>query len=69
MKLSSDDLSRLIDGLEGTSHLDTTPEEQEHTDQLLRRLVTALHLFRTYLGWLLRTAFHCWFCAAIDHQF
>ena len=41
MKLSSDDLSRLIDGLEGTSHLDTTPEEQEHADQLLRRLVTA----------------------------
>ena len=41
MKLSSDDLSRLIDGLEGTSHLDKTPEEQEHTDELLRRLVAA----------------------------
>ena len=36
---------------------------------LLRRLITALHLFRTYLGWLLRAAFHCWFCAARDHQF
>lgn len=41
MKLSSDDLSRLIDGLEGTSQLDTTPAEQEHTDQLLQRLVAA----------------------------
>jgi len=44
VKLSPDDLSRLIDGLEGTSHLDTTPEEQEHTDQLLRRLVTAFDI-------------------------
>ena len=44
MKLSSDDLSRLIDGLEGTSHLDTTPEEQRHTDELLRRLTHAFDI-------------------------
>lgn len=36
--LSCDDLSRLIDGLEGTSHLDSTDEEQKHTDELLARL-------------------------------
>ena len=44
MKLSPDDLSRLIDGLEGTSHLDTTPEEQKHTEELLRRLVGAFDI-------------------------
>lgn len=44
MKLSPDDLARLIDGLEETSHLDTTPEEQEHTAELLRRLVTAFDI-------------------------
>ena len=41
MKLSPNDLSRLIDGLEGTSHLDETPEEQKHTDELLSRLQLA----------------------------
>ena len=41
LNLSLDDISRLIDGLEGTADLDTTTEEQQHTDQLLRRLVTA----------------------------
>jgi hypothetical protein len=37
--LSADDLSRLIDGLEGTSHLDVEPIDQDRTDQLLCRLV------------------------------
>ena len=37
--LSPDDLSRLIDGLEGTSHLDVDPIDQDRTDQLLCRLV------------------------------
>ena len=41
LNLSADDLSRLIDGLEGTSHLDSTEREQEHSDKLLARLVTA----------------------------
>ena len=41
MKLSSDDLSRLIDGLEGTSELDTTPAEQQHTEELIQRLLVA----------------------------
>ena len=41
VRLSLDDLSRLIDAVEGTAHLDTTTEEQQHTDQLLHRLVTA----------------------------
>lgn len=40
-QLSSDDLSRLIDALEGTSHLDTTEAEQQHTADLLRRLLAA----------------------------
>ena len=44
MKLTPDDLARLIDGLEGTSHLDTTPEEQKHAEELLRRLVTAFDI-------------------------
>ena len=37
--LSADDLSRLIDGLEGTAHLDEEPIDQDRTDQLLSRLV------------------------------
>tara|TARA_R110002012_G_scaffold84048_1_gene210840 strand:+ start:127 stop:357 length:231 start_codon:yes stop_codon:yes gene_type:complete len=37
--LSPVDLSRLIDGLEGTSHLDVDPIDQDRTDQLLCRLV------------------------------
>lgn len=37
--LSLDDLSRLIDGLEGTTQLDSTEKEQQHTDELLGRLV------------------------------
>ena len=37
--LSADDLSRLIDGLEGTSHLDEEPIDQDRTNQLLCRLV------------------------------
>jgi len=37
--LSCDDLSRLIDGLEGTSQHDNTEKEQQHTDELLARLV------------------------------
>jgi len=37
--LSADDLSRLIDGLEGTSHLDVDPIDQDRTDQLICRLV------------------------------
>ena len=37
--LSADDLSRLIDGLEGTSHLNEEPIDQDRTDQLLCRLV------------------------------
>lgn len=37
--LSADDLSRLIDGLEGTSNLDIDPIDQDSTDQLLCRLV------------------------------
>ncbi len=37
--LSADDLNRLIDGLEGTSHLDVEPIDQDRTDQLLCRLV------------------------------
>ena len=37
--LSPDDLSRLIDGLEGTSHLDKEPIDKDRTDQLLCRLV------------------------------
>ena len=44
MKFSPNDLSRLIDALEGTSHLDTTPEEQKHTDELLRRLTKAFDI-------------------------
>ena len=43
-QLSSDDLSRLIDALEGTSHLDTTEAEQQHTDDLLKRLVNAFDI-------------------------
>ena len=39
--LSRDDLSRLIDALEGTSHLDTTTEEQDHTEGLIKRLTLA----------------------------
>jgi len=38
-KLSANDLSRLIDGLEGTSHLDSEEIDQAHTDQLLSRLI------------------------------
>ena len=41
LRLSADDLARLIDGLEGTTHQDTTEAEQDHTDDLLRRLVEA----------------------------
>ena len=37
--LSADDISRLIDGLEGTAHLDEEPIDQDRTDQLLSRLV------------------------------
>jgi len=37
--LSADDLSRLIDGLEGTSHLDEEPIDKDRTDHLLSRLV------------------------------
>ncbi len=37
--LSADDLSRLIDGLEGTVHLDIDPIDQDRADQLLCRLV------------------------------
>jgi hypothetical protein len=37
--LSADDLSRLIDGLEGTRDLDVEPIDQDRTDQLLCRLV------------------------------
>ncbi len=37
--LSADDLSRLIDGLEGTTHLDEEPIDKDRTDQLLCRLV------------------------------
>ena len=37
--LSADELSRLIDGLEGTSHLDTEAIDQSFTDGLLKRLV------------------------------
>ena len=37
--LSADDLSRLIDGLEGTSDLDVEPIDQDRTDQLLCRLI------------------------------
>ena len=37
-ELSADDLSRLIEGLDGTAS-DTTPEEREHTEQLMERLV------------------------------
>ena len=36
--LSCDDLSRLIDGLKCTSHLDNTEEKQQHADELLARL-------------------------------
>jgi len=41
MKLSSDDLSLLIDALEASSHLDTTTEEENHRDDLSRRLLQA----------------------------
>ena len=37
--LSADDISRLIDGLEGTAHLDEEPIDQDRTDHLLSRLV------------------------------
>ena len=37
--LSADDLSRLIDGLEGTAHLDVEPIDRDRTDQLLCRLI------------------------------
>ncbi len=37
--LSTGDLSRLIDGLEGTSHQDVGELEQDLTDKLLMRLV------------------------------
>ena len=40
MKLSPDDLSRLIDALEGTAHLDESEEERDHTDGLIKRLTT-----------------------------
>ncbi|NDC35580.1 MAG: hypothetical protein EBZ51_09440 [Synechococcaceae bacterium WB9_2_112] len=36
-ELSADDLSRLIDGLDGTGS-DTTPAERAHTEELLHRL-------------------------------
>lgn len=37
--LTADELSRLIDGLEGTAHLDTDQIDQDYTDGLLKRLV------------------------------
>ena len=37
--LSADDLSRLIDGLEGTAHLDEDEMDQAHTEQLMARLL------------------------------
>jgi len=37
--LSADDLSRLIDGLQETPHLDQDEPDQAHTAQLLQRLL------------------------------
>ncbi len=37
--LSAEDLSRLIDGLEGTTHQDIGPIDQNRTDRLISRLV------------------------------
>ncbi len=39
VRLGIDDLSLLIDALEGTTHLDTTALEIEHRRLLLNRLV------------------------------
>ena len=44
MKLSPNDLSLLIDALEASSHLDTTTEEENHRDDLLRRLTQAFDI-------------------------
>ena len=37
--LSADDLSRLIDGLQETPHIDQDEPDQAHTAQLLQRLL------------------------------
>lgn len=41
MKLTRDDLYRLIDAMEASTHLDTTEAEQQHASDLIRRLMLA----------------------------
>lgn len=38
VRLGLDDMSCVIDALEGTAHLDTTDDEQDHRRRLLLRL-------------------------------
>ena len=44
MNLSPNDISRLIDAMEASTHLDTTETEQQHADDLIRRLVHAFDI-------------------------
>lgn len=38
VRLGLDDMSCIIDALEGTTHLDTSDDERDHRDRLLQRL-------------------------------